>query len=1041
MTDSLQSTDPGTQKRRSTRIVQAVPITVTGTDALGQPFKERTTTVMVNCHGCKYQSKHYVPKNSMVTLDIPRPEGGPFHTQGRVVWVQRPRTVRELFQIGLEFEVPGNFWGIAFPPEDWASGVDIPTGDLTGLLDATAPTAEPVAGISPQPLPPIGPPPIPSPTTPEKRIEAPPFQIPTPPPSKPVPVNTPVNTPAAPPVMAAKPPSPPAQTPVAPAAPSVPAASPSADSKIHVVPTPPPAAVVTADTQAALVKQMARMVADAKETLDKTLRRGAEEAITEEMTVVRQQLDVQLHETVEKAIKVSMDRVSESAVKKVVQQAADRTKEIVDEARRASESSASQLDEKVRNAVQQAVSHAAEQAAQQAAQQAAALMLKQSVEEVVERALREREASTPSLEILSSPEAAQNHLEQWRKNLEETAHSVRSKTIEQTQAEAALASQQWNAEFEAALTGASQKLGDKLTEVSREALSQAEQEAVARAAGLRASLDETARGVLARTHQAEQDAAVRAEALRASLDETARGVLAQTEREAAAQAQTLRSSLDEAINTAATTIESLGSGLMQERHRAEESRAQLQEAAQNALRQTRQQFDELLAAQQQEMSRKADHVIADRVQQIEPALQESAQKILDRTASELEQNLTPRLDQVQRAVSELQQAEQQAAHTQSQFHEQARQAAERVGELRHSVQAQVREAADRVAELQNSIVEQVQQATDHADRLHDTVREQTIQASELAIQESVARLRSEAEKVPAEIERSVRETAAKIEEEIQQRSTETQHATYESLLKASEWYQKKAHSTMQSSMEKMVEQSSTALRDRAAEVSSLLASELDHYRRTYVEHSTAQIDESAKEIVTRERDKMSENAQMATAGFTDQVHRVTADSLKRFEQVSREALEKARADMEFGREGSLLEYQKTIDERMMMGVEQATVHLQSQLGPVIEQWESRREIEKKEWMEQLKKSNDEAIELYKTRLENASNSWLLASATTLGQHSQTVLDTIAKAAEKRLRETCSEVLGSMGDTLKARLLGLSTDFGPEADDEFPPKKK
>ena len=104
MNDSAQSADPGTQKRRSTRIVQAVPITVTGTDALGQPFKERTTTVMVNCHGCKYQSKHYVPKNSMVTLEVPRPEAGQKRTtQGRVVWVQRPRTVRELFQIGLEF--------------------------------------------------------------------------------------------------------------------------------------------------------------------------------------------------------------------------------------------------------------------------------------------------------------------------------------------------------------------------------------------------------------------------------------------------------------------------------------------------------------------------------------------------------------------------------------------------------------------------------------------------------------------------------------------------------------------------------------------------------------------------------------------------------------------------------------------------------------------------------------------------------------------------------------------------------------------------
>jgi hypothetical protein len=92
-------------------------------------------------------------------------------------------------------------------------------------------------------------------------------------------------------------------------------------------------------------------------------------------------------------------------------------------------------------------------------------------------------------------------------------------------------------------------------------------------------------------------------------------------------------------------------------------------------------------------------------------------------------------------------------------------------------------------------------------------------------------------------------------------------------------------------------------------------------------------------------------------------------------------------------------------------------------------------------MEHMNKSTNESIEQYKARLENASNSWLLASATTLGQHSQAVLDTIAKAAEKRLRETCSEVLGSMGDTLKARLLGLSSDFSAEEDDEFPPKKK
>ncbi len=109
------------QKRRSTRIVQAVPLTVTGVDALGRPFQERTSTLIVNCHGARYQSKHYVLKNMWVTLEVPHHEPG--HeartVRGRVTWIQRPRTVRELFQIGVELEVGGNVWGIAFPPADW----------------------------------------------------------------------------------------------------------------------------------------------------------------------------------------------------------------------------------------------------------------------------------------------------------------------------------------------------------------------------------------------------------------------------------------------------------------------------------------------------------------------------------------------------------------------------------------------------------------------------------------------------------------------------------------------------------------------------------------------------------------------------------------------------------------------------------------------------------------------------------------------------------------------------------------------------------
>src|SRR5712664_3041651 len=142
--------NPSTElrKRRSTRIVQAVPLVATGVDALGRPFVERTSSLIINCHGCRYQSKHYVLKNMWVTMEIPHPETGqpPRNVRGRVAWIQRPRTVRQLFQVALELEIPGNVWGIAFPPEDWIAFADVAqAGVNTDQLQETpleAPAAE-----------------------------------------------------------------------------------------------------------------------------------------------------------------------------------------------------------------------------------------------------------------------------------------------------------------------------------------------------------------------------------------------------------------------------------------------------------------------------------------------------------------------------------------------------------------------------------------------------------------------------------------------------------------------------------------------------------------------------------------------------------------------------------------------------------------------------------------------------------------------------------------------------------------------------------
>lgn len=109
------------ERRRSERVSESIPLIVRGLDLLGQPFEERTSTLYLNLHGCIYSSKHHLPKNSWVTLGLR--EGSEFrNVRARIAWLQRPQSVREAFEVAVELESPGNVWGIQFPPENWAAG-------------------------------------------------------------------------------------------------------------------------------------------------------------------------------------------------------------------------------------------------------------------------------------------------------------------------------------------------------------------------------------------------------------------------------------------------------------------------------------------------------------------------------------------------------------------------------------------------------------------------------------------------------------------------------------------------------------------------------------------------------------------------------------------------------------------------------------------------------------------------------------------------------------------------------------------------------
>jgi hypothetical protein len=111
----------GEDARRSTRIERSVPLIIFGQNRLGEPFVERTVSTSLNLHGCRYPSRHDYGVGSMVTLQVVGLDVEPRAPSLRAIVksVHMSHSARELQQVGIELEIPGNVWGIAAPPQDW----------------------------------------------------------------------------------------------------------------------------------------------------------------------------------------------------------------------------------------------------------------------------------------------------------------------------------------------------------------------------------------------------------------------------------------------------------------------------------------------------------------------------------------------------------------------------------------------------------------------------------------------------------------------------------------------------------------------------------------------------------------------------------------------------------------------------------------------------------------------------------------------------------------------------------------------------------
>ena len=538
--------------------------------------------------------------------------------------------------------------------------------------------------------------------------------------------------------------------------------------------------------------------------------------------------------------------------------------------------------------------------------------------------------------MLASPEAAQAHLEEWKKTLEQAAQGVRQRMIEQLQSEEQRATRESRERFEATTTDSAARLSEKLSEVSQ------------------ATLANTGNLITDRT-------------------------------------SALRMLLNEMISQAETSMRSLGVGLQQERAKAEQAKTELEGSAKSATEDTQQRISQFLAEQQRSIAGQADALIAERIQSIDPLLRNAAQNVMERFSGEVERKVAAKVEEAHQTISGITAAAARAAEVQARLNQQIQEAAGQSAQIQDSIQARIQQVSEAsvqkaaselnvvqqaiaglqdelrqraqqlsndLAQTRNGAVEYVQQganeavraalgnlaaARQDAERLQESIRSEIEQASaqlalvqnttrekvqresDAAVQKAVAELafagqeivllqdsvraqkqvvtelveeaeravraklqqatsetlqsavselqnstaqarqlqsslreqgqqaeaqfaevqarvrqqvrqaaeqqaresiesaRQEAAKLPLDLETACRATIARMEEELDQKSSEMQHSAYEALLKTSEWYQKKAQSSMQSTMERVIEQSSNTMKEKAAEISNMVA--------------------------------------------------------------------------------------------------------------------------------------------------------------------------------------------------------------------------
>ena len=912
------------RKRRSSRIVQAVPLIVSGVDALGRPFVERTSSLIINCHGCRYQSKHYVLKNMWVTLEIPHPETGqpPRKVRGRVAWIQRPRTVRQLFQVALELEQPGNFWGIGFPPEDWGSFAlsanvknFVSSGDDENvqtllekshdrLLDGATSAADP---------------------------ELPPAAIGT--------------------------------------------------DTLHVLPNP----VSTTDASLQLARQVARLIADAKQQISAAAREAAAQAVEKESRAAAEKWEQRFAEA-----RSSVTAESGRAVERIQQESEERSraaqaaaaKALQDELPKWLAPHLEQLTREVTAAISKAgneqfalhearISGLSERVQQlcREAEEIARRTVAQSQD--VERRIGEH-ASVTSAVLESQARKQEEAFAEHHGRLHVTAGAARKQLTD-------------------AATSAETQLQGRLAEHLESARAQIQEIADSAMATVKAGIAESA---------AQNSEEAKAQ-IQQRLEEEIEQRLAQ-----------LRDAANTIASEAQRRINDLHGGLLSDLRenssvleravtRAAESAAQLEQfstrlstAQQFALDGFQAQLDDVLTLHRNELHRRSETLFEDLHSRVRRSFDEASSGAVNQFDRQIRELIEPHLEKTNEAVSRM---------------------------------AGGRSLLDASLSLQQ-----------------DRIRS----AADEAFAESLAGFRANLGGVEQLLQEAAQGVVERNLTELEGKAGDIRHRCGEEIYKTAEWYEKKVQTQLNSLTDKTVESSGNQLRQKAGEVSAEFAIELDNSSRTFVGHTQNQMKEVVRESFDRARELFAEAADTTTAAFMDEIQRHARQELDGFSHVVKEtaaetnrqfaASQQALAQrLTAEQENFLQRFQAGMNSALESGVREAQEKISGGFAPLWESWQAMSDKQLQDLRGALAELSNSATGEFKNRLDNVSNTWLLTTVAKLDHQSREVVSGLSSSAQEKLREACADVFSNVGESLRKRLQEITAEFAKTA----PPENK